>query len=96
MIKYRNISLSAKTFYGVKFEPGEVKEVPGFINCQGLVRVFDDSSKTSSAPKRVSEDPMPTHTRGRKKKVSEPEKVQIAETETKLETQEEISDGNPS
>ena len=96
MIKYRNISFSAKTFYGVKFEPGEVKEVPGFINCQGMVRVFDNSSKPASNPKRISDDPVPARTRGRKKKVIEPEKVQVAETEIKLETQEEISDGNPS
>ena len=29
MITYKNISYSAKTFYGVKFNPGETKEVPG-------------------------------------------------------------------
>ena len=29
---YRNNSVVAKTFYGVTFQPGETKEVPGYIN----------------------------------------------------------------
>lgn len=29
---YKNNSVVAKTFYGVTFQPGEVKEVPGYIN----------------------------------------------------------------
>lgn len=29
---YKNISCSVKTFYGTEFKPGEIKEVPGYIN----------------------------------------------------------------
>lgn len=29
---YKNISNSVKTFYGVEFKPGEIKQVPGYIN----------------------------------------------------------------
>lgn len=29
---YKNLSNTVKTFYGVTFEPNEIKEVPGYIN----------------------------------------------------------------
>lgn len=29
---YKNASLTTKTFYGVAFEPGQIKDVPGYIN----------------------------------------------------------------
>ena len=84
MAKYKNITFSAKTFYGVVFEPGEVKEVPGFINSSGMVRVFDDKSSRPQFKPRFNEDPVPVATRGRKKKSNEPEKVSVAETEIKI------------
>lgn len=91
MVKYKNISCSAKTFYGVTFKPGDVKEVPGYINCQGMTRIF------GIAP--VSANKTPTYDspkRGRKKS-SESEKDSNAETETKIEnSKEEESNGNPS
>lgn len=89
MITYKNISYSAKTFYGVKFAPGEMKEVPGFINDSGMIRVF--------GVKPVSK-PTITEPRGRKKKTTEPEKVEVAEIqENKIEiSEEETSNGNPS
>ena len=95
MIKYKNISYSAKTFYGVKFEPGEIKEVPGYVNCIGMVRI-NDSKHTTNTPKAyLFEGAAPTSTRGRKKKSNEPEKVLFAETEQKIEiSKEETSDGN--
>jgi hypothetical protein len=91
MITYKNISPSAKTFYGVKFAPGELKSVPGYINNPGMVRVFGIKPiPTSKTP--VSEPAK----RGRKPKSTEPEKVEVAEPEIKLEdtTKEETSDGN--
>lgn len=84
MAKYKNITFSAKTFYGVVFEPGEVHEVPGFINSQGMVRVLDDKPSRKPVTPRFSEDPAPVVTRGRKKKSNEPEKVSVAETEIKI------------
>ena len=95
MIKYKNISFTAKTFYGVKFAPGEIKEVPGYVNCSGMVRVIDPKPTTTNKPTYLFEEPAPVSTRGRKKKSSEPEKVLFADTETKIEiSKEETSDGN--
>ena len=100
MIQYKNISFSAKTFYGVKFEPGEIKEVPGYINDPRMIRIFDISKKVVKKPEPVeSVDAIETpkvETRGRRKKSSEPEKVSVAETqEVKITSEEETSDGNP-
>jgi len=95
MITYKNISSSAKTFYGVKFNPGEVKSVPGYINNQGMVRIFGVAPDLNKKP--IYEVPSVEHTRGRKKKSTEPEKDSLAETETTIETtEEETSNGNPS
>ena len=51
MLRYRNTSVSAKTFYGTTFKPGEEKDVPGFINDVKMVRV---SSKQKELPKSAS------------------------------------------
>ena len=97
MIKYQNISLSAKTFYGVRFEPGEIKSVPGYINCRNMVRIFEQS-KPDRIKLRISDEPMVTPSKRGRKKSSETEKVLTAETETNLETisKEETTNGNPS
>lgn len=34
---YKNISTSRKQFYGVTFNPGETKEVPGYVNDTHMV-----------------------------------------------------------
>lgn len=39
MMIYKNNSSIAKTFYGVRFEPDEIKEVPGFINDRTFIPV---------------------------------------------------------
>ena len=55
---YKNISCSVKTFYGVTFKPGEVKEVPGYINDTKMVVV--DASELKRAikqPNTPSEKP---------------------------------------
>ena len=104
MIQYKNISFSAKTFYGVKFEPGEIKSVPGYINDNNMVRVFGDvKSKSAQIPEPVTlfEEPVSVkiETRGRKKKSTEPEKDSFAENKenkTTEITEEETSNGNPS
>ena len=41
MIKYKNISSYPLTFYGVTFNPNEIKEVPGFINHIKMIKVTD-------------------------------------------------------
>ena len=37
MMTYRNTGILAKTFYGVTFNPGESKNVPGYINDPSFV-----------------------------------------------------------
>lgn len=104
MIIYKNISYSAKTFYGVEFKPGEIKAVPGYINCQGMLRMPDSTNVTErsevSKVKPITEDisiPAPTSNRGRRKRSIEPEEGLFAEVqETKIISEEETSDGNPS
>ena len=95
MIKYRNISLSAKTFYGITFEPGEVKSVPGYINNPGVASVFPTNKHNSE---RINSSVTPNYVspkRGRRKS-NDTDKTTLAETETKIDTQEETTDGNPS
>jgi len=85
MITYKNISYSAKTFYGVKFGSGEIKQVPGYINDPSMIRIFGYVAEP------VSETPTPR----RRRKATATEQEVIAEPETTIEiTQEETTDGN--
>ena len=95
MITYKNISFSAKTFYGVRFEPGEIKSVPGYINNSGMIRVFTKKISDQSN-KPIPKEEHTGSKRGRKPKSTEPEKVEVAETqEIKIEiSEEETSNGN--
>ena len=45
MVKYKNTSFATKTFYGVPFQPGEIKDVPGYINDISFVRIFEQPEK---------------------------------------------------
>lgn len=49
-ITYKNIGYSSKTFYGITFKPGDIREVPGYINASGMSRVDGVTSITSSTP----------------------------------------------
>lgn len=91
MITYKNISYSEKTFYGVKFLPGEAKSVPGYINSAGMVRVF--GIKPTEPTKTPVQD---GSRRGRKPKSTEPKKVEVAKPEIKIEDniKEDLSNGN--
>ena len=42
---YKNIGTVEKTFYNVTFKPGDVKEVPGFINVKKFIRLSDKDAK---------------------------------------------------
>ena len=60
---YKNISNSAKTFYGVTFKPGETKEVNGYINHNRMIVVdkIEEPAKqqkpSSDKPKKAEEKP---------------------------------------
>lgn len=53
-LKYKNLSLTTKKFYGVTFKPGETKEVPGYINDPKFVRIKDEVKTAPAANKPVS------------------------------------------
>lgn len=105
MITYKNISFSAKTFYGIEFAPGEIKAVPGYINSPNMIRVSEVTPMVSTdVSEKDTEDTVsvdipnivaPVSNRGRKKKSSEPEKGLVAETtENTIMSEEEKSNGN--
>ena len=99
MITYKNISTSAKTFYGVKFNPGELQSVPGYINSSSMVRIFGIKPISGSVESINPTTTTPTITRGRKKKSTDSEKESVAEPEVKITetiSEEETTDGNPS
>ena len=51
--RYMNASITSKTFYGVTFQPGESKDVPGYINDISMVRV-PEIAESNVAPKQIS------------------------------------------
>ena len=53
---YKNISYSVKTFYGVEFKPGEVKEVPGYINNPTMIAVNSYPVQEASKPSKPSSE----------------------------------------
>lgn len=60
---YKNLSHTTKTFYGVEFNPGDVKEVDGYINHLSFVPVteaeLDEFNKPQiSAKKAVKNTPI--------------------------------------
>lgn len=62
---YKNLAYSEKTFYGVTFKPGEIKEVPGFINDDNFIAV----KKPEDKPKEVvAEEPKPASQKKEDKK----------------------------
>ena len=88
---YKNTSIFAKTFYGVTFEPGEIKEVPGPIHHVKFIRLCE-------MPKPVAAPKPTTSNRGRKPKEPTPEVVgaepaadTLDESESTTESKEEIS-----
>lgn len=56
-LRYLNASKSVKTFYGVKFNPGESHDVPGYINVPGFIRVADLPKEPPKAVKQANELP---------------------------------------
>lgn len=78
MIYYKNISFTTKTFYGVKFNPGETHGVPGYITNSNMIRVGNANVISTQAP--TTEEPVKS-ARGRKKRANV-ETVSIVETES--------------
>ena len=60
MFCYKNISLSVKTFYGISFAPGDIKEVPGPINSKHFVRAKLPKTSKSVSKSKANKAPAPT------------------------------------
>lgn len=83
---YKNCSYTTKTFYGVKFRPGEVHQVPGFINNIYFIQV----SAPLELPKVVdSSEDMSEQKPKRKKKKKQEEVPAPLEEEIIYEASEE-------
>lgn len=56
-MKYKNTSYTEATFYGITFKPGEIKDVPGYINNPHFIRVENvqntSVSNSSTSDKRT-------------------------------------------
>lgn len=53
---YKNISTSVKTFHGVTFKPGEIKEVSDYINHRFMI-LSDKPTSSNMQQKPSSEKP---------------------------------------
>ena len=80
---YKNLSYIAKTFYGVTFQPGEIKEVDGIINDKMVVPVDDSATK---AVKPTQQKPSPEQPKDEK---PVPEPLPAKENEPKLDEKNE-------
>lgn len=70
MFIYKNISLATKTFYGVTFKPGDVKEVKGPINHPRFIRVTTpaklDTTSTTDNKKSDKQTEVKSNSTGNK------------------------------
>lgn len=53
---YKNVSYSVKTFYGVTFEPGEIKNVDRYINNVWLIPVGEQVNEQNTTQKKPSSE----------------------------------------
>lgn len=67
---YKNIGLSTKTFYGVSFAPGDIKDVPGYINAPGMIRAAN-----TNGPQKINKK------RGRKPTTNESKSLDLTSTQ---------------
>lgn len=70
---YKNTSYTEKTFYGVKFKPGETKEVDGIISNRWMIPCSDSATDT---PKVMQQKPSSEEA---SKEVAEAEKPSVSE-----------------
>lgn len=82
---YQNISRATKTFYGVTFKPGEIHDVPGYINDIGFERCAKPKAQPKPEPKPKSQP-----------KVSDESKPASQPTKPTKEEKEETVDGKDS
>ena len=84
---YKNVSHSVKTFYGVTFKPGEIKEVDAYINSRYMI-IADGETKTESK--------LPQNNTQEQQKPSSEKPKKESEKEKKKEEVESKKDSKPS
>lgn len=84
---YKNTSYSAKTFYGVTFQPGETKEVSDYINNKYMILVEDAIQHTT----KIQQKPSPEKPKKSSEKSEEavPQVVDLPDEITEEEVAEE-------
>lgn len=54
-MRYKNLSVFTKTFYGVEIKSGEVKDIPGNVNDPEVIRWFGSDIAPSESEAKVEE-----------------------------------------
>lgn len=85
MVKYKSFCQQPKTFYGVTFRYGEIKDVPGYIHdprfvCLGVVKTSE--SKPQLAPQKVPAAPKSNIKTANMPKLSKPAQKPVEKAET--------------
>ena len=78
---YKNTSVTVKTFYGIEFKPGDVHDVPGYINSPNMIRVTEQPKEPPKA-NNVSKSPSKSV---QTKKVEQSEQIESNILENKEE-----------
>ena len=71
---YKNVSMSVKTFYGVTFKPGEIKEVKNYINHKFMVLVTESEAKKVTKASSTEEKTSPQPVKQQKPSSEKPKK----------------------
>lgn len=71
------MSCIKRTFYGVEFDPGETKEVPGYINHPKFVLVPDTVDVAPVAAKPVEKKPEPKKVEAQSKPTTKTNKQEV-------------------
>ena len=82
---YKNVSFSVKTFYGVTFKPGEIKEVNSYINNKFLVPATPEEVKAQNNDIKVLEEEA---SHQQKAKQQKPSSEKSKKSEEKKESEE--------
>ena len=85
MFIYKNISSTAKTFHGVTFQPGEVKEVPKAINHSKFIRL---TTVPKEPPKRTESAEKSQVDVDKEQKASKQKKMDPPKSDTKSTAEE--------
>lgn len=85
---YKNISSSVKTFYGVTFNPGEIREVNNYINHKMMIEVDEPIKSREVIQQKPScekpkKDPKEEQKPEEPKPVEEPKPAEEAKPEKK-------------